>query len=95
MNALISSPDGGGSLTAGGVLFGYAEVRIPPPQPGQSVSNAYGIGSRCSLKAHYQDSQPGGQHSNLRVSDCRCASLTSQQVSGVPYDGQNPEVQQI
>ena len=34
MNALISSPDGGGSLTAGGVLFGYAEVRIPPPQPG-------------------------------------------------------------
>jgi len=50
MNALISSPDRGGSLTAGGVLFGYRQCRHQPDHAFGRKRSSHQTGRRAALE---------------------------------------------
>jgi hypothetical protein len=54
MNALISSPDGGGSLTAGGVLFGYRQCRHQPDHAFGCKRSSHQTGRRAALEQRGQ-----------------------------------------
>jgi hypothetical protein len=54
MNALISSPDRGGSLTAGGVLFGYRQCRHQPDHAFGRKRSSHQTGRRAALEQRGQ-----------------------------------------
>ena len=54
MNALISSPDGGGSLMAGGVLFGYRQCRHQPDHTFGRKRSSHQTGRRAALEQRGQ-----------------------------------------
>ena len=54
MNALISSPDRGGSLTAGGVLFGYRQCRHQPDHAFGRKRSSHPTGRRAALEQRGQ-----------------------------------------
>jgi hypothetical protein len=54
MNALISSPDRGGSLTAGGVLFGYRQCRHQPDHAFGRKRSSHQTGRGAALEKRGQ-----------------------------------------
>ena len=54
MNALISSPDGGGSLMAGGVLFGYRQCRHQSDHALGRKRSSHQTGRRAALEKRGQ-----------------------------------------
>ena len=63
------------------------------------VENRTGAGSNIATETEieiYHDSQPGGQDSNLRISNCSAEAALFNKVSGVrPTTLSHDEVQQI